>query len=299
MLGDFEEAGLVAHGAGESTAHVPEEFGLQQRFGQRGAVDGHERPAGARALIVDHPHDEFLAGAALSVDQDRRVQRRDPRRELEHILHGRAAGDELLGRGVASDALAQQVQLALTFGHQPLAAVHVLQPPVHNVAKTLDFPPKTAALKIGAKGFQLDRPSSPRPSQRRCTVAAPCARHSLFAEVDFLSQARAGVAAGVTHERPADRRAAFAVVVHVLLGHVRVVPQHFLLKPAGVASCSSAAISARTIPSSLCKTMPARSPSRRIRPVRAVAQAHGVVVPVRIPKPQEQAPRRLEAQACR
>ena len=51
----------------------------------------HERAAGARALIVDHPDDELLAGAALAVDQDRRIDRRHARRELEHLLHRRAA----------------------------------------------------------------------------------------------------------------------------------------------------------------------------------------------------------------
>ena len=65
----FEQARLVAHRAGERAAHVAEEFGFQQRFGQRGAVDGDKRTAGARALIVDHADDELFAGAALAVDQ--------------------------------------------------------------------------------------------------------------------------------------------------------------------------------------------------------------------------------------
>ena len=233
MVGDFEQAGLVTNGAGEGSTDVPKELGLQQRFSQRGAVDRHERPAGTRALIVNHPHDELLPGAALSVDEDGCVQRSDPRGEFEDILHGCTAGDELFGRGMTSDALAQQVQLALTPGHQPLAAVHVLQPPVHDVAKTLDFPPKAAAVKIGAKRLQLGRPSSPRPCQRRCTGRA-LRKALLFREIDLLSQARARVAAGVADQGPADGRAALAVVVHVLLGHIGVVPQHFLLKPAGL-----------------------------------------------------------------
>ena len=91
VAGDLEQAGLVPHGTGERPTHMTEELGFQQRFGQRGAVDRHERPSGTRALIVDHPHDELLAGAALAVDQDGRVQRRDPRRELEHVLHGAAS----------------------------------------------------------------------------------------------------------------------------------------------------------------------------------------------------------------
>jgi hypothetical protein len=85
---------------------VPEELGFQQRLGQRGAVDRYERPAGTRALIVDHPHHELLPGAALSVDEDGRVQRSHTRGEFEDILHGSAAGNELSGGGVTSDALA-------------------------------------------------------------------------------------------------------------------------------------------------------------------------------------------------
>ena len=50
--------------------------------------------AGARALIVDHPDDELLAGAALAVHEDGRVERRDTRRKLQDLLHRRAAGDE-------------------------------------------------------------------------------------------------------------------------------------------------------------------------------------------------------------
>ena len=91
-------------------------------------------PAGARALVVDQPNDELLAGAALAVDQDRRVQRRDTPRELEHLLHGGAAGDEMLRGGVTGDALAQQVELTLALGDVPLAAFEFLQPLVHGLA---------------------------------------------------------------------------------------------------------------------------------------------------------------------
>ena len=104
---DFKQTGFVAHGSREGTANVPEEFRLEQRLGQRGAVDGHERPAGARTLIVNHPDDELFPGAALPIHQDGGVQGRHAGRELEHILHDRATGDELLGRSMTSDTLAQ------------------------------------------------------------------------------------------------------------------------------------------------------------------------------------------------
>ena len=87
FAGHLEQAGLVAHRPGEGAADVAEQLGFEQRLGQRRAVDRHERRRRARALIVDHPDDELLAGAALAVDQDGRVERRHARRQLEHLLH--------------------------------------------------------------------------------------------------------------------------------------------------------------------------------------------------------------------
>src|SRR5690606_33271900 len=125
----------------------------------RGAVDRDERSAGARALIVDHPHDELLAGAALAMDEDRRIQRSDPRGKLQDVLHRLAAGDELFCRGVPGDALAQQVQFAFPCRQQALPPVDVVQPPVHDPAKALDLPPEAATVKIGAKILELVAPA--------------------------------------------------------------------------------------------------------------------------------------------
>ena len=75
---------------------------------------------------MDHAHDEFFAGTALSTQKDCCIQRGHASGEFKHILHRRAAGDELLRCGTASDALAEQVQLALTFGDDTLAAVDLL-----------------------------------------------------------------------------------------------------------------------------------------------------------------------------
>ena len=48
------------------------------------------------------------------------------------------------------------------------------------------------------------------------------------------------------------------------------------------------------MPSSRVQHDAGTQPFERIRPLRPVAQAHGVVVPVGVAKPQEQAPRRFE-----
>ena len=72
-VGGFEQAGLVAVGAGKGPLAVAEHLGLEQRLGQGGAVDGHDAPAGAAAVLVNELRDHFLAGATLAADEHRGV----------------------------------------------------------------------------------------------------------------------------------------------------------------------------------------------------------------------------------
>ena len=69
VVGQLELARLVAIGAGEAALHVAEQLRLEQRFGQAGAVDRHERAMAARALRCAPRGDELLADAALAGDQ--------------------------------------------------------------------------------------------------------------------------------------------------------------------------------------------------------------------------------------
>ena len=62
----LEDALAIGDGAGERAAHVPEQLRLEQRFGDRAAVDGDERPRRAPAVRVDRARDQLLAGAALA-----------------------------------------------------------------------------------------------------------------------------------------------------------------------------------------------------------------------------------------
>ena len=66
---------------------MTEEFAFQQlrRDGRR--VHGHKRPARALAVIMDRPGDQFLARAALAVDQDGGVALGDPADGLVDLLH--------------------------------------------------------------------------------------------------------------------------------------------------------------------------------------------------------------------
>ena len=72
----LETARLARVGAGERALLVAEQLGLEQRLGNRGAVDGDERPVVARAERVQRAREQLLAGAALALEQHRRVGRR-------------------------------------------------------------------------------------------------------------------------------------------------------------------------------------------------------------------------------
>ena len=107
------EAALPPIGrAGEGALLVAEDFALEQRLGNRGAVDGDERKAGARAQLVDGLRDQLLAGARLAGDEHRR---RGRRRLLDHLIdlaHLGAVADERAERAVLAQLAAQRLHLA-------------------------------------------------------------------------------------------------------------------------------------------------------------------------------------------
>src|SRR5687767_10511268 len=90
----LEEPRLVGARAGERAAHVPEQLRLEERFGDRRAVDADERLAGARARAVHGARDDFLPRAALPHDQHRRVVLRDARNQREGGTHRATLGDQ-------------------------------------------------------------------------------------------------------------------------------------------------------------------------------------------------------------
>src|SRR5262249_56152608 len=92
--GGGEEGGVHALGAGEAAALVAEELARDQRLGDRAAVHRDERLAAPRAVLVDRLGEELLAGAALPLQEDAGVGRRDARDLLEERAHrGRLAHD--------------------------------------------------------------------------------------------------------------------------------------------------------------------------------------------------------------
>jgi hypothetical protein len=79
---------------------VAEQLALEQRLGQRGAVERHEAPATARAA-VDLLGQHFLADAGLAQDQDRDRVGRDARHLIEQREHGAIDDGEALVREAA------------------------------------------------------------------------------------------------------------------------------------------------------------------------------------------------------
>ena len=90
-----EQAVAIAHRPGERAAHVAEELRLEQRVGERAAIDGDERPGLARAVEMNRARDELLARAALALDEHGRLRRGDAIEPREHGLHRGPVADEV------------------------------------------------------------------------------------------------------------------------------------------------------------------------------------------------------------
>ena len=66
---------------------MAEKLTLDERFGNRGAVDRDERPCLARTQIMERARYQLFAGAALARDQHRDVGGRDLLDQREDVLH--------------------------------------------------------------------------------------------------------------------------------------------------------------------------------------------------------------------
>ena len=95
-VGGFEQPLLGVDGAGEGALHVPEELRLQDRLGERAAVDGHERLGLAARLLVNLARRPFLAGARLAGDEHAGVGAGHARHQADHVedLPAAAGQDE-------------------------------------------------------------------------------------------------------------------------------------------------------------------------------------------------------------
>jgi hypothetical protein len=94
-VGELELARLVAIRAGEASFDVSEQLRLEERFGQPGAVHGHEWPVVAGGVHVDRPGDQILADAAFTRDEDLGLPERRAARHGQHFEHGGAGGNDV------------------------------------------------------------------------------------------------------------------------------------------------------------------------------------------------------------
>ena len=92
-LGRLDPADLPLDRPGEGSSLVAEELALEERLGERGAVDRHERLAGPRAAAVEGAGRHLLAGAALAAQQDGRVGGGDAGEQPLDLPDARARAD--------------------------------------------------------------------------------------------------------------------------------------------------------------------------------------------------------------
>src|SRR6202022_2605613 len=90
----LEAADPPLDGAREGALLMAEDLALKERLGNRRAVDGDERPLGARREVVQGVGDHLLAGAGLPRDEDGGWCGRRDLDQMLNFLHGLAAPDE-------------------------------------------------------------------------------------------------------------------------------------------------------------------------------------------------------------
>src|ERR1051326_3803229 len=109
----------------------------------------------------------------------------------------------------------------------------MLQTPLDGGAQALPLPTEILALEVLPEAFDRVAPARRVPTDDRAEFF-PLAETRRLAKVDLPLEARAGIAAGVSDQRPADRLGARPVMVDVLLGFIRVVPFDLGFKAAGI-----------------------------------------------------------------
>ena len=92
----LEQAGALAHRAGERAARVAEELRFEQVVGERGAVDRAEPAVAPRPETMDRARDELLAAAALPFDQDGKRRARGAQDRLSKRTNRCAVANDVI-----------------------------------------------------------------------------------------------------------------------------------------------------------------------------------------------------------
>ena len=93
-MGRLKQTWTVAHCAGESAFDVSEQFGFQQLFGNRAAINGYKGCVGTVAGAMDRLRQQFLAAAAFAANQDAGVGCGDQLGLGQQRVHALAAADQ-------------------------------------------------------------------------------------------------------------------------------------------------------------------------------------------------------------
>src|SRR6185437_10817556 len=80
--------------AGEGAAHVTEELGFEQRFGNGAAVERDEAIRAPRTAVVNRARRQLFAGPGLARNQNRARRARDGLEQVKQVPHRVAASDE-------------------------------------------------------------------------------------------------------------------------------------------------------------------------------------------------------------
>ncbi len=90
----LEQSFVVADRPGECAFDMAKQLGFEQLLGNGRAIDRHERPLRPRAGIVYRMGKKFLAGSALSADQDARISFGHQLGLGQDVFHHRTLGDD-------------------------------------------------------------------------------------------------------------------------------------------------------------------------------------------------------------
>ena len=162
-LASSEASRLAIVRAGERALLVAEDFRLEQRVGQRRAVDRLELRDAAPAQLVDHPRDDFLARSGRPENQHRDVRLgrgADPLEDDQHLL-------------VAADHLAEALdRRRLVLGADRGAALEEMIEQVGDARRWRAARPCTAAERCRAStARRRSRRARARSSRRRASAA--------------------------------------------------------------------------------------------------------------------------------
>ena len=92
---------------------MSEKLILDEAVGNRRAIDRDHRTLRARRQFVNRPRDDFLAGAALALDQHRRVRGRDLAHYFDDFLDRRILPDDPFDLELALHLRSQELILLL------------------------------------------------------------------------------------------------------------------------------------------------------------------------------------------